>query len=91
MGQNTKDPLMDNPHRPKSRGTTYPKFYNRSIETWDYIAAHNLDFFEGNIIKYVTRHKSKNGLEDLEKARVYLDKLISITYKDYNYGLQDRK
>jgi len=64
-----------------------PKFYNKDIETWDYIAAHNLDFFEGNIIKYVTRHKSKNGLEDLEKARVYLDKLISITYKDYNHGL----
>ena len=64
-----------------------PKFYNKDIETWDYIAAHNLDFFEGNIIKYVTRHKSKNGLEDLEKARVYLDKLISITYKDYNHDL----
>ena len=64
-----------------------PKFYNKDIEKWDYIAAHNLDFFEGNIIKYVTRHKSKNGLEDLEKAKVYLDKLISITYKDYNHGL----
>jgi hypothetical protein len=30
----------------------------------------------GNIIKYVARYKHKNGVEDLEKARWYLNKLI---------------
>lgn len=33
-------------------------------------------FYLGNVIKYVLRHKNKNGVEDLEKAREYLDKLI---------------
>ncbi|MCD8372031.1 MAG: DUF3310 domain-containing protein [Clostridia bacterium] len=35
-------------------------------------------FCVGNVIKYVTRYKQKNGLEDLEKARWYLDKIISV-------------
>lgn len=33
-------------------------------------------FLLGNVIKYVARHKSKNGLQDLEKAKHYLEKLI---------------
>ena len=43
---------------------------------WDYAYSHKLDFFEGNIIKYVTRWRQKNGIEDLLKAKQYLDKLI---------------
>jgi len=33
-------------------------------------------FMVGNIIKYVVRYQGKNGLEDLYKARTYLDRLI---------------
>lgn len=33
-------------------------------------------FYVGNVIKYICRFKKKNGLEDLKKARWYLDKLI---------------
>ncbi|MFK5706017.1 DUF3310 domain-containing protein [Ligilactobacillus sp. LYQ139] len=33
-------------------------------------------FYKGNVIKYLTRFKKKNGLEDLKKARVYLTRLI---------------
>lgn len=36
------------------------------------------DFCRGNILKYVWRYKDKNGVEDLKKAKAYLDKLISI-------------
>ena len=39
-------------------------------------------YLEGNITKYVTRWRRKNGLEDLRKAVHYLDKLI----KEYTYG-----
>lgn len=56
----------------------HPKHYNQGIEMWDYAASHNLDFFEGNIVKYVTRWKHKNGLQDLHKAKMYLDKLIEL-------------
>jgi hypothetical protein len=56
----------------------HPKHYNQGIEMWDYAASHNLDFFEGNIVKYVTRWKHKNGIQDLYKAKMYLDKLIEL-------------
>lgn len=54
-----------------------PIYYNKGIECWDYIVSHNMGFLEGNIVKYVTRYKGKNGKADLLKAREYLDKLIS--------------
>lgn len=54
-----------------------PGWYTRfSIQPLTFIAANNLDFLTGNIIKYVCRHDARNGVEDLEKARVYLDALI---------------
>jgi hypothetical protein len=49
-----------------------------AIEPWDYIAGQGLDYFQGNIVKYVTRFRRKDGLKDLEKARHYLDKLIEL-------------
>lgn len=53
-------------------------YYDVSLQPWDYIAANNLGFFEGNVVKYVTRWRSKGGLEDLYKARHYIDKLIEL-------------
>lgn len=35
-----------------------------------------IGFYVLNVIKYVVRHENKNGVEDLEKASVYLNKLI---------------
>lgn len=56
---------------------TSPAYYSRfKIQPLDFIAANKLDFLTGNIIKYVMRHDTKNGLEDLEKAKVYLERLI---------------
>jgi hypothetical protein len=55
----------------------HPKHYTSGkIEVADFIADQKLNFFEGNVVKYVARHKHKNGLEDLKKARWYLDYLI---------------
>jgi len=53
-----------------------PDYYKRKIEVSDFIDEYELSYFEGNIIKYVVRHKSKNGLEDLQKAKWYLERLI---------------
>ena len=47
-----------------------------AIQPIDFIHKNGLGWCEGNVVKYVTRHKLKNGLEDLKKARHYLDKLI---------------
>lgn len=56
----------------------HPLHYNNGIEAWDYIASHDMGFLEGNVVKYITRYKHKNGLEDLKKAKQYLDKLIEL-------------
>jgi hypothetical protein len=54
-------------------------YKTKSIQPWDYIVCNDLGYLEGNIIKYVSRHKEKGGIEDLKKARHYLDKLIEVT------------
>lgn len=56
-----------------------PVRYNKrgKLECWDVILDQEMNFLEGNILKYLWRHKEKNGVEDLKKAKVYLDKLIS--------------
>ncbi len=46
------------------------------IEPIEYILANKLDFCEGNVIKYVSRYKHKNGIQDLKKAKHYLELLI---------------
>ena len=48
-----------------------------NLQTWDAILGMGLGYLEGNIVKYVARYKLKGKpLEDLLKARAYLDKLI---------------
>ena len=55
----------------------HPKHYTSgSIECIDYINACKFDYLEGNIVKYVTRYRNKNGVEDLRKAEFYLRMLI---------------
>lgn len=60
-------------------GNHYQSF---AIQPIDFIRANRLDFCTGSIIKYVLRHKHKNGREDLEKARHYIDLLIEQEYPD---------
>jgi hypothetical protein len=40
----------------------------------------SLGICESNVIKYICRHKSKNGIEDLKKAKHYIDLLIGLEY-----------
>ena len=50
--------------------------YLKAIQPWDIIRAWGLGFHRGNILKYVLRAPIKNGKEDLEKAKHYLEYLI---------------
>lgn len=62
----------------------HPTHYNKGkIEMWDYAHDQNLGFFEGNIVKYICRWRYKNGLQDLEKCKQYLDKLIELEKSKY--------
>lgn len=46
------------------------------VEHWDFVLMHKMPYLEAQIFKYVLRWRKKNGIEDLRKARHYLDKLI---------------
>jgi hypothetical protein len=48
------------------------------IQPWEVIERNNMGFFDGNAVKYLMRYKAKGGVQDLEKARHYLDKLIEL-------------
>jgi hypothetical protein len=54
------------------------------IQPIEYIFANDIPFAEGNIIKYVSRYRSKNGVEDLKKARHMLNLLIERWETDDN-------
>jgi hypothetical protein len=48
------------------------------IQPVEYIHANALGYFEGNVIKYITRWRKKNGLIDLQKAKHYIELLIEL-------------
>lgn len=48
------------------------------IQPVEYIHANGIGYFEGNVIKYVSRWRAKGGVKDLEKARHYIDLLIEL-------------
>lgn len=54
-------------------GAHYKK---HTIQPWDAISDWGLGFLDGNVVKYIARWRNKDGLNDLMKARHYLDKLI---------------
>ena len=51
------------------------------IQPIEFILKNKLGFCEGCIIKYICRYKNKNGLEDLKKAKHYIEMLIQ-TYEE---------
>ena len=55
---------------------TQQHYTNCKIQPVDYIVANELDFLEGNVVKYISRYKYKNGVKDLMKAEQYLAWLI---------------
>lgn len=50
--------------------------YRTAIQHWDYVIANDLDYFQAQVTKYITRWKKKNGIQDLEKAQHFLEKYI---------------
>jgi glutamate mutase epsilon subunit len=68
---------MAKPSSTKLVSVNHPPHYTGGkIEVWDFIIDQGMNYLEGNVVKYLARYKSKNGLEDLLKAQAYLDKLI---------------
>ena len=55
-----------------------PNYYQQgNIEVTDFIIDQSMSFLEGNVVKYLCRYKEKSGIQDLRKARWYIEKLIA--------------
>ena len=75
--QDTIMPDHDDPVNPshyKSEGVECIDYIKQQLSRDAYVG-----YLEGNVIKYIHRHKYKNGLEDLRKAEWYLEKLAQAT------------
>jgi hypothetical protein len=48
------------------------------IQPVEYIHANAMGYLEGNVVKYVSRWRKKNGIADLEKAKHYIELLIEL-------------
>lgn len=56
-------------------------YKGRAIQPVEYMHANNLDFFQGNVVKYITRWRDKGGIADLEKCKHYLELYIELERK----------
>lgn len=82
----SNEPTKTNPNTEQIGGRHYKKC---AIQPWDYVLANDLDYFQGSIIKYVTRWKDKGWIEDLHKAKHFLDKYIVEMEEKYK-GTKER-
>lgn len=64
-------------------GDHYSKLKIQPIE---FIQANDLDFFQGNIVKYATRHKDKHGVDDLRKVIHYAQLAMELQYGVKSHG-----
>lgn len=62
----------------KQEGGSHYK--GKGIQPVEYIKSNDLDYFQGNVVKYVTRHKDKGGKEDIKKAIHYLEMILEFEY-----------
>tara|TARA_R100000482_G_scaffold92267_1_gene38142 strand:- start:93 stop:332 length:240 start_codon:yes stop_codon:yes gene_type:complete len=56
---------------PQNRQIGGSHYRNMQIQPYEFISKNDLSFFRGNVVKYVCRYKSKNGIQDLEKIIHY--------------------
>jgi hypothetical protein len=62
-------------------GTHYKE---KGIQPIEYANANDLSFFQGNVVKYVTRYKDKKGVEDVKKAIHYLQMILEFEYNVFS-------
>jgi len=57
-------------------------YKDMAVQPSEFIHKNSLNWCEGSVIKYVCRHNSKGGKQDLLKAKHYLELLIEWEYSD---------
>lgn len=56
--------------------------YAKPIQHWDFVSSHDYGYLEGQITKYLFRWRDKNGLQDVQKAAHFLQKLGEVTREE---------
>jgi hypothetical protein len=74
--EDLSDLLQDRVLSAKASQVGGSHYASMAIQPFEYIHANGIGFAEGCVIKYVSRWRNKNGVEDLKKARHFLDLLI---------------
>lgn len=69
-------PEPSDPNAKQVGGDHYAK--HGDLQHWDVVVHFALDYFQGNITKYLFRWRSKGGVQDLEKAQHYLEKYLAL-------------
>lgn len=72
---------MENVSAPLDRQVGGDHYKTMKIQPVEFIHANGIPFIEGCVIKYVSRWRQKGGVADLEKAKHFLDRLISLEAK----------
>lgn len=70
-------------HDLMQKAVSPPHYKGNGMEVIDVIDAFNLDLYQGSIVQYIIRHKTKDGKQDLLKAKWYLDRLITKWDKEH--------
>lgn len=71
--------MIKNALEKQEGGDHYKKY---KIQPTEYCQSNKIPWCESNVIKYVTRHRDKNGIEDLRKAKHYIELLAQLDYPD---------
>ena len=66
-------------------------YSKRKIQPFDIIDEYDLDYYEGAALKYLLRHKDKNGKEDLLKLKDYADCIIDRQYPEKKEIIDGRR
>jgi hypothetical protein len=80
FGDAVKQDLHDIKNAPLDNQVGGSHYKDMKIQPIEFIMANDLNFCQGNIIKYICRYKEKNGLEDLNKVIHYVELLKDIEY-----------
>lgn len=76
-GTRRKIKMSDSALDKQEGGSHYKKL---KIQPVEYITANEIPFIEGNIIKYATRHRDKNGAQDIRKIIHFCELLLQLEY-----------
>jgi hypothetical protein len=60
--------------------------YQKPIQHWDFVAGHDYGYLAGQVTKYLFRWRDKNGLQDVQKAAHFLQKLIEVELQHVEEG-----